>query len=43
MKIAQNMAIKGKLITIVMVTCVLALLLVGGAFVVLEVKPESTI
>ncbi|MGA2094041.1 MAG: CHASE sensor domain-containing protein [Sedimentisphaerales bacterium] len=38
MKIAQNMAIKGKLITIVMVTCVLALLLVGGAFVVLEVK-----
>jgi signal transduction histidine kinase len=38
MIIAQNMAIKGKLITIVMLTCVIALLLVGGAFVVLEVK-----
>jgi signal transduction histidine kinase len=38
MKIAQNMSIKGKLIAIVMVTCVLALMLVGGAFVILEVK-----
>jgi signal transduction histidine kinase len=38
MKIALNTSIKGKLITIVMVTCILALLLVGGAFVVLEVK-----
>lgn len=38
MKIARNMSIKGKLITIVMVTCVLALLLVGSTFVGLEIK-----